>query len=174
MAEITIRISDKVLKSICLLLSAAIFIWVASYIWSSGFFLPKYRLRMYVPNATDLTAHVPVRVDGLEVGTVETINLAKGSGGPERRIELILRIEKPHQNEILSDSNASLLTEGILGNQYINIQRGLIGSPIPEGGEIRSLPTKTVTLKDFSESFGKWLDCVNKETHESSEKVQSP
>ena len=72
MAEITIRISDKFLKVAGAILIGVCALWMISNLWSSGFFRPKYRLRMYVNEVAGLGVGAPVRADGVDVGKVET------------------------------------------------------------------------------------------------------
>jgi phospholipid/cholesterol/gamma-HCH transport system substrate-binding protein len=123
MAEITIRVSDRVLRITGILLGGTVLVWVFFYLWSSGVFVPKYRLRMYVPEVAGIAIGAPIQLDGIEIGTVDKVRLAQVSASPERRIELVLRIEKRYQNEIRSDSNATLTTEGLLGNRCVSIRR---------------------------------------------------
>jgi ABC-type transporter Mla subunit MlaD len=59
------------------------------YLWSCGFFIPKYQWSVYIQEAAGLTVHAPVQVDGVPVGSVSAIKLAKGSATPERRIALV-------------------------------------------------------------------------------------
>jgi len=92
MAEITIRISDKALRIVGVLLCLAVLVSVFFSLWSSGFFLPKYQLSVYVP-------------------------------------------------------------EGLLENRYVSISRGFTGSVIKSGGEVSSMPSKVLTLKDSLNFF---------------------
>jgi phospholipid/cholesterol/gamma-HCH transport system substrate-binding protein len=170
MAEITIRISDKALKIAGIVLGGICLAWVVLYLWSSGFFVPKYRLRMYISEAAELAVGARVRLDGIDVGSVEGINLAGAPATPERRIELVLRIEKRHQDKIRTDSTATLITEGLLGNRYVNILRGFSGSPIPPGGEIAATQTQHVTLKDFIDSLTKRVECLTTKKREARER----
>ena len=160
MAEVTIRISDRTLRVARILFGGALLVGAFYYLWSSGFFIPKYQLSVYVPDASGLTVHAPVRLDGIQVGSVSAIKLAGASASPQRRIELVLQVEKRDQDAIRSDSNASLTTEGILGNRYVNISRGFKGTVIKPGGEIPSKPSLLVTLKDSMHFFDKTLDCL--------------
>lgn len=160
MAEVTIRISDRTLRVARILFFAALLVGVFYYLWSSGIFIPKYQLSVYVPDASGLTVQAPVRLDGIQVGSVSAIKLAGASASPQRRIELVLQVEKRDQDAIRSDSNASLTTEGILGNRYVSISRGFKGTVIKPGGEIPSKPSLLVTLKDSMHFFDKTLDCL--------------
>ena len=160
MAEVTIRISDRTLRVARILFGGALLVGVFYYLWSSGIFIPRYQLSVYVPDASGLTVHAPVRLDGIQVGSVSAIQLAGASASPQRRIELVLQVEKRAQDAIRSDSNAWLTTEGILGNRYVSISRGFNGTVIKPGGEIPSKPSLLVTLKDSMHFFDKTLDCL--------------
>src|ERR1700751_823981 len=160
MAEVTIRISDRSLRVARILFAGALLVGVFYYLWSSGLFIPKYKLSVYVPEASGLTVHAPVRLDGIQVGSVSAIKLAGVSASPQRRIELVLQVEKRDQEAIRSDSTASLTTEGVLGNRYVDVSRGFKGTVIEPGGEIPAKPPLLATLKDSMRLFDKTLDCL--------------
>ncbi len=161
MAEITIRISDKMLKVAGALLIVLFLLWGFSHLWQSGVFRAKYELRLFVPAAHDLHVGDPVRLDGMPVGVVISVELAPNSADSSRRIEVILRIEKRFQNLIREDSSAALMTAGLLGGKVVNIERGFAGPPINAGGEIRVVPVKEVTFTDLLDVLGKKAGCQN-------------
>ena len=140
MAEITIRISDKALSIGLLLLGAIGLSWAAWYLVSSGFFVPKYHLEMFVPEADGLAAGSPVLLDGVRVGAVGAVQLARTSANTERRIELVLQIEKRYQDEIRSDAAGTVATAGFLGERFVSIRRGFKGTPLNAGDEISFAP----------------------------------
>src|SRR6266849_3441726 len=117
------------------ILAVAIF-----YVTGADFLGAKYRLRTYLPEVEGLTVGAPVRLDGVEIGNVDAIRLAPTDPGkppdPERSIELVLRIAKRFQRDIRTDSTASLITEGLLGNRYVSIHRGFTGAVLTEGKEV--------------------------------------
>ena len=117
------------------ILAGAIF-----YVTGADFLGAKYRLRTYLPEVEGLTVGAPVRLDGVEIGNVDAIRLAPTDPGkppdPERSIELVLRIAKRFQRDIRTDSTASLITEGLLGNRYVSIHRGFTGAVLTEGKEV--------------------------------------
>jgi ABC-type transporter Mla subunit MlaD len=161
MAEITIRISDRILKVAGALLIVLFLLWGFSHLWQSGVLRAKYQLRLFVPAAQDLHVGAPVRLDGMPVGTVISVELAPNSADSSRRIEVVLRIEKQFQNLIREDSSAALMTEGLLGGKVVNIQRGFAGPPVSAGGEIRVVPVKEATFSDFLDVLRKKTDCQN-------------
>jgi ABC-type transporter Mla subunit MlaD len=167
MAEITIRISDRTLRIVGILLAAGVLVWVSSYLWASGIFVPKYQLFVYVPEVSGLFVNSRVKLNGVPVGSVAAIKLAEGSASPERRIQLSLRIDTRYQDAIRTDSVASVTSEftseGLLGAPYVGIQRGFRGTVISPNGEIPSGPTRELTLKGLADSLGKMLDCLQAE-----------
>lgn len=107
------------------------------YVTGSNVFGPRYRVKTYLPEVAGLATGAPVRLDGVEVGNVEHILLVPRQNGkpPDRmhNIEVVMRLDRRYQNDILTDSVATLVTEGLLGNRYVNIQRGFTGVPIKNG-----------------------------------------
>ena len=119
------------------------------YVTGAGTLGPKYRLLTYLPEASLLSAGAPVRLDGVEVGNVETIKIAPLSPGKasdrNRNIEVVMRVSASDQKYILTDSAASLVTEGLLGNRYVNISRGITGVPLKDGQEVPGHEEKAMT-----------------------------
>jgi phospholipid/cholesterol/gamma-HCH transport system substrate-binding protein len=118
-----------------LVLAAGIF-----YVTGAGVFGPKYRLKTYLPEVSGLATGAPVRLDGVEIGNVDSIRIVPREHGkpPDRlhNVEVGMRIDRRFENDILTDSSATLLTEGLLGNRYVNIERGYTGIPLKEGQAI--------------------------------------
>ncbi|MGC2889539.1 MAG: MlaD family protein [Candidatus Acidiferrum sp.] len=119
------------------------------YVTGAGTLGPKYRLVTYLPEASLLSAGAPVRLDGVEVGNVEAIKIAPLSPGKvsdrNRNIEVVMRVSTSDQKYILTDSAASLVTEGLLGNRYVNISRGITGVPLKDGQEVPGHEEKAMT-----------------------------
>ena len=109
------------------------------YVTGAGILAPKYRLRTFLPEVEGLTIGAPVRLDGVEIGNVDAIRMNPERGDRTRNIELVLRIDKRYQDEIRADSSAQLVTEGLLGNRYLSIRRGLTGEVIQPQGEVRGV-----------------------------------
>jgi phospholipid/cholesterol/gamma-HCH transport system substrate-binding protein len=107
------------------------------YVTGAGVFGPKYRLKTFLPEVSGLATGAPVRLDGVEVGNVERISIVPRENGkpPDKlhNIEVGMRLDRHFQNDILTDSVATLVTEGLLGNRYVNIERGYTGVPIKDG-----------------------------------------
>jgi phospholipid/cholesterol/gamma-HCH transport system substrate-binding protein len=118
------------------------------YVTGVGIFGPKYRIKTYLPEVSGLSTGAPVRLDGVNVGTVDQIRLVKREPGkpPERmhNIEVVMRIDRNYKQDILTDSAASLVTEGLLGNRYVTISRGYTGVPIEDGQVVPGTEEKAI------------------------------
>ncbi|HTU35993.1 MAG TPA: MlaD family protein [Candidatus Acidoferrum sp.] len=127
-----LRVGVFVLAALFLLM-VAIF-----YVTGAGFFGPRYRLITYLPEVEGMKAGAPVDLDGVEVGNVQSIGLTPHPVDREHSITLVLRLSRKYQNDIRTDSKASLVTQGLLGDRYVTISRGLSGSVIPTNGVIEA------------------------------------
>jgi phospholipid/cholesterol/gamma-HCH transport system substrate-binding protein len=102
-----------------------------------GFWVTKYRLITYLPEVESLQTGAPVSLDGLQVGNVESIHLTPQPSDKRHNMTVVMRINRTYHDQIKSDSTASLVTEGLLGNRYVDITRGSTGSEIPAGGVVQ-------------------------------------
>jgi len=126
-----------------MILAVAIF-----YVTGVGFFGPKYRLKTYLPEVSGLAIGAPVRLDGVEIGNVERMRIVPQAPGKAadrlHNIEVTMRLDRNYQKYILTDSTASLVTEGLLGNRYVTIQRGYTGTQLTEGQVIPGAEEKAI------------------------------
>ena len=136
-----------------LTLAALFLIMVAIfYVTGAGGFLrAKYQLRTYLPEVEELTLGAPVRLDGVEVGNVDGIRITPSVPAGQkvdraRNVEVIMRIDQRFKDNITTESRASLVTEGFLGNRYVEITRGYTGTPIPTNGEVQG--EQEIAIKD--------------------------
>ena len=126
-----------------LILAVAIF-----YVTGQGVLGPKYRIKTYLPEVAGLATGAPVRLDGVEIGNVERINLAPRERNKPldrmRNVEVVMRLHRRYQDDNLTDSVASGVTEGLLCNRYINIKRGYSGLPIKDGQTVPGAEEKAI------------------------------
>jgi phospholipid/cholesterol/gamma-HCH transport system substrate-binding protein len=114
------------------------------YVTGAGILAAKYRVVTYLPEVEGLAVGAPVRLDGVEVGNVDRIRMNPSPGTRERNIEVTLRIDRKFQNEVRTDSSARLITEGLLGNRYVSVERGFTGAVIQPGGELRGIEEQAI------------------------------
>jgi len=106
------------------------------YVTGVKIFGPKYRLTTYLPEVDALNEGAPVSLDGVTIGSVDSIRLNPKPQDRMHSVQVAMRIDKKYQEEIRTDSTASLISEGLLGNRYVTIKRGLSGTVIPNNGVI--------------------------------------
>jgi phospholipid/cholesterol/gamma-HCH transport system substrate-binding protein len=143
------------------IMAAAIF-----YVTGGGTFGPKYRLTAYLPEVEGLKVGAPVALSGFEIGTVEAIRLNPKPVDPRHNIEVVMRIDKRYQYSIRSDSIASLVTQGLLGDRYVNVTRGITGQPLPSGAVVQTSEEKAMQQivergVELEENLGTLTDQVN-------------
>jgi phospholipid/cholesterol/gamma-HCH transport system substrate-binding protein len=116
------------------------------YVTGTGFWGPKYRLKTFLPEVSGLATGAPVSIDGVNVGNVLTLRLVPRTQNQaldkNKNIEVVMRLDRRFQGDILTDSTASMVTEGLLGNRYVNITRGFTGVPLKEGQEVPGVSQK--------------------------------
>src|SRR3984885_13524392 len=107
-----------------------IFLFFALIILSVGVFLvgnkeflfaPTYSLKTDFANVTGLDNGAEVRVGGIHEGTISRIDLPTEPGG---KVTVEMKLHTSTQNLIRKDSTASIKTEGLLGNKYLEISFG--------------------------------------------------
>ena len=89
-----------------------------------------YSLTAEFDNIGALRVRAPVRVAGVRIGQVARIGLDKDN----YRAKVLLYIN--NRNQLPVDTNASILTEGLLGANYVNLTPGYKDQMLSNGGEI--------------------------------------
>lgn len=106
------------------------------YVTGAGAWGAKYQLKTFLPEVADVQEGGAVTLDGVAVGNVTAIRINPHSTGRLDNIEVDMRIGKEYQGMIRADSYAKLETEGLVGNRYVTIKRGLTGQVVPNNGTI--------------------------------------
>jgi phospholipid/cholesterol/gamma-HCH transport system substrate-binding protein len=89
-----------------------------------------YEIAALFDTASGLVKGSPVHIAGIEVGRVKDIQLA----GRQARVTLTIRREIP----VFADARATLKTQGVLGDKYVEISPGSEKTPrLQAGGVIR-------------------------------------
>src|SRR5215471_10911383 len=103
----------------------------------AGFFQPQYTIIGYFPSANGLRPGAEVWLEGVWVGNVQQVAISKSSD-PNKSIEVEMKIYKTYQNIIRTDSKMGIETQGLLGNNIVEISRGsAAGQVIPDGGSLQ-------------------------------------
>ena len=99
-----------------------------------GFFWQRYSLKTVFVNIAGLKPGAPVRVAGVEVGSVRDVQFMGD------RVEVVMQIGRDMQPRVTSTSTASLGSISLLGEAAVDITASSQGMPIPEWGYISSGP----------------------------------
>src|SRR5882724_3086981 len=107
-----------------------VFIVVALLIFAGGVFWignkqflfhSTYRLRAEFQNVAGLNEGAEVRVGGIHEGTVRQIQLP---AHPNEKARIVMDLAQRTQNVIKKDSVASIQTEGLVGDKFVEISFG--------------------------------------------------
>ena len=107
-----------------------------------------YKLYAYFDNIAGLTVRAKVSMAGVTIGKVTAIDLDRDNF----TARVTLQIEKSVDN-LPTDSTASILTAGLLGEKYIGISVGGEDTLLKDGGTIHDTQSSLV-LEDL---IGKFL-----------------
>ena len=95
-----------------------------------GFFWQRYTLKTKFPNVAGLKSGSPVRVAGVEIGTVTDTPF---SG---EQVDVIFEVNKLYRDRITTMSTTKLGSVSLLGEAAVDITPSSAGTPIPDGGYV--------------------------------------
>lgn len=115
-------------------------------------FARKYVVRALMSDVNGLKPGAPVRVGGVDVGTV--VKVALGGAGSAGLVEVTMRLDERVKDRVTTESRATLGSLGLLGEKAVDIGAAGGGTPIEDGGYLAAAaedPFKGL-LSDASES----------------------
>jgi phospholipid/cholesterol/gamma-HCH transport system substrate-binding protein len=118
--------------TIAALVMAATMIFLLS--GDTGFFWQRYTVKTIFDNIAGLKTGAPVRVAGVEVGSVTDIAFTGD------RVEVTMEIKEDNRERITTASRAALGSVSLLGEAAVDITPSSQGTPIPDWGYIPSAP----------------------------------
>jgi phospholipid/cholesterol/gamma-HCH transport system substrate-binding protein len=89
-------------------------------------FRSRYRLNAEFKSVAGLTGGAEVRVDGIQKGTVHRIDLPQR---PDQKARVEMELDSETRKVVRKDSTAAIHTEGLMGDQYIEISPGANDAP---------------------------------------------
>lgn len=117
-------------------------------------FQPNDRLQAQFQNVSGLEPGADVRIGGLRKGTVRKIELPSR---PDGKVTVVMDVSRQTKNLIKQDSVASIQSEGLVGNKFVEITFGSDSAPeVPKGGTIQSAPP--IDISDLINKTNKILD----------------
>jgi len=116
------------------LVSLAVLAVTIVYVGSGGGspWARKYELKALMADINGLKTGAPVRVGGLEVGTVKHVDFDRKGG----MVEVTMRLDRRVQPRVTTKSEATLGSMGLLGEKAVDITASVDGAPIEDGGYI--------------------------------------
>lgn len=103
----------------------------------TNLFTRKNRYIIYFPSVGGLNSGNPVQLDGVEVGTVRSVELP--TDATSAQIKVTVEVDKAYAERIREDSVARIKTLGLLGDKFVEVTTGSSGTdPIPPGGVIQA------------------------------------
>lgn len=142
-------------------------------------FRSTYDLKAEFPNAGGLEDGADVRVGGIHMGTVHSIELPKS---PDGKVLVRMQLEKKTENVVREDSVASIQAEGLVGDEYVEVSFGSKdGKPIRDGDTITGQPplqmaelfNKTNGILDNVQNVARSLEGTSQNMADISQKINS-
>ena len=120
-------------SGIFLLMGIAALLWLATEATDYGMQIGEdtYKVTARFANVADLKTRAPVKIGGVTIGLVESINLDPVDFDAVVEMQIDSRF-----SDIPNDSGASVLTSGVLGDRYIGLDPGGALEALNDGDEI--------------------------------------
>jgi phospholipid/cholesterol/gamma-HCH transport system substrate-binding protein len=110
------RLGAFIIATLAILAAGIFIIGDRQYMFSS-----TYRLKAQFNTVAGMDEGAEVRVGGVHSGSVRRIDLPKN---PTDKITVLMDLKRSTHDIVKQDSVASILTEGLLGNEYVSISFG--------------------------------------------------
>jgi phospholipid/cholesterol/gamma-HCH transport system substrate-binding protein len=142
-----LRVGVVVIFSLCILAFTILYI-------GSGGGSPlarKYDVKALMTDVNGLKPGAPVRLGGVEVGTVTDVEFSDRSPG---LVEIKMKLDRGVQSRVTTESRVTLGSLGLLGEKAVDITASTKGAPVPDDGYLTATaedPFKGA-LADASES----------------------
>jgi phospholipid/cholesterol/gamma-HCH transport system substrate-binding protein len=120
-----------------------------------GFFWEQYTLKTRFTNVAGLKSGSPVRLSGVEVGSVTDVAFA----GDE--VDVSFQVNEDYRERIRTGSVASIGSVSLLGESAVDITASAQGDAIEEGGYVPSRRARG-QLSDVAESASQGLDEITR------------
>jgi len=139
---------------------ALLILGTIAYLLTGGtLFEPKSTLYLYLPDATGLMVGLPVRVNGIGVGKVTSVELS-GSRDPNKTVKVTMTIERDRLTSIAPDSTAQVASETAVGDKYVAITKGTRPEHVQPNEEIQYKGSPELLKTLDIEQFQKQVDAI--------------
>lgn len=121
---------ETVLGAVVIVIAALFMVFAYS---SSEFQkVPGYKLSALFPRVDGLKAGGDVRINGVKVGSITSMDLVTESGNDQYLVRVVMSVMPDAQ--IPEDSIAMVASESLLGGKYLSLEIGVDEEQIPQDG----------------------------------------
>lgn len=110
---------------------------------SKGLLTKNVPLRTYMDDASAMQPGTPVRLNGINVGYVDSLQLTNSSD-PKRAVEFIMMVDEDRLKDIPIDSVTGIAASNLLGDKFINITKGRSQQHVKAGDELASAQAQDI------------------------------
>jgi len=142
------RLEFAVGAFLLLALASLLVLALASSNGKFGFGQDTYPLKARFTNLGQLRPNAPVKIGGVNIGTVADIQL-----DPVKLDAVVTLAIDSRYKDLPADTSASILTGGLLGESYVGLQPGGDVAPLQPGDEIAF----TTPAVDLIQMVGKYM-----------------
>jgi phospholipid/cholesterol/gamma-HCH transport system substrate-binding protein len=123
-----LRVGSVVIVSLVVLAATIL------YIGSGGGspFSSRYRVKALMSDVNGLKTGAPVRLGGVEVGSVTGVEFAPAGGAG--MVEVTMRLDRRVKGRVTTQSQATLGSLGLLGEKAVDITTSTSGGAVEDGG----------------------------------------
>ncbi|MEO6983890.1 MAG: outer membrane lipid asymmetry maintenance protein MlaD [Paralcaligenes sp.] len=125
---------------------ALIFLALRAGNLSSFSFAPTYQVQAHFDNLGGLKVRAPVKSSGVVVGRVGSIAF------DNKRFQAVATLDLDKQYQFPDDSSASILTSGLLGEQYVGLTPGGSEKNLAQNSQIK-FTQSAVVLEELISKF---------------------
>ena len=125
---------------------ALVFLALRAGNMSSFSFAPTYQVQAYFDNLGGLKVRAPVKSSGVVVGRVSGISF------DNERFQAVVSLDLESKYEFPTDSSISILTSGLLGEQYIGVTPGGEDKMLTQGSTVQYTQS-AVVLEELISKF---------------------
>jgi phospholipid/cholesterol/gamma-HCH transport system substrate-binding protein len=120
-----------------------------------GFFWQRYTLKTQFGNAAGLKPGSPVRLAGVEVGSVKDVGIAQD------QVEVSFEVNRKWHDRITTASVARLGSVSLLGEGAVDITPSTKGTPIPDFGYVQA-GKAPAQISDVTDSASEGIDEITR------------
>lgn len=125
---------------------ALVFLALRAGNMSSFSFAPTYQVQAHFDNLGGLKIRAPVKSSGVVVGRVSAI------GFDNQRYQAVVTLDLESRYQFPSDSSVSILTSGLLGEQYVGVTPGGDDKMLAQGSTVQYTQS-AVVLEELISKF---------------------